>query len=80
MVVIRDVYTPRIIVPQDKCVAETCRDSETKLCAAAGNKTSLCNVRVVRHWVNKTSVFWFRIERRPLTFSPGVSARVFLYV
>ena len=77
---IHDVYTPRIIVPQDKCVAETCRDSEIKLRAAAGNKTILYNVMVVRHWVNETSVFWFRIARRPLTFSPGVSACVFLYV
>jgi hypothetical protein len=56
--VIHDVHTPRIIVPHDKYVAEKCRDSGTKLCAAAGNKTCLYNLRVVRHWVNETSVFW----------------------
>jgi len=78
---IRDVYTPRIIVPHDKYVAETCSDSETRLCASAGNKTSLYNVRVVRHWLNKTSLFWFRIiARTPLAFPPGVLACVFLYV
>lgn len=74
------VYTPRVIVPHDKYVAETRRGSKTKLCPAAGNKTIGYNLRVVRYCVNETSVFWFQIARRPLIFPPGVSACAFLFV